>query len=155
MGQPSYNDLSQTETSCWKKYKARNCAIAHMASAIIVLMAVLYACGTIVGEWLKTLKVRKKKGGANGLVGATGAPAPPSARLSGRKLDTRRPWSAFTPERSGLEARDKGSARPGSPGLSSRNTVNQKGELPREFPFSSQAGPVRLVGQNSRFCGII
>jgi transposase len=48
---------------CWRKYRARNQAVAHLASTIIVLLAILYDCDTIAGEWLKTLKVRRKKGG--------------------------------------------------------------------------------------------
>jgi transposase len=62
-GSPKRLLLQAEIENCWRKYRARNRAISHIASSFIVLMAVLYECDTIVGEWLKTLKVRKKKWG--------------------------------------------------------------------------------------------
>jgi transposase len=47
---------------CWRKYNATNEALAHFASNLLLLFALLFDCDLIAGEWLKTLKARKKKG---------------------------------------------------------------------------------------------
>jgi hypothetical protein len=45
--------------ACWRKYKAINQALAHFASNLLIISALLFDCNLIAGEWLKTLKVRK------------------------------------------------------------------------------------------------
>jgi hypothetical protein len=47
---------------CWRKYNATNEASAHFASNLLLLFALLFDCDLIAGEWLKTLKARRKKG---------------------------------------------------------------------------------------------
>lgn len=47
----------------WRKYRATNEALAHCASNLLIIFALLFDCNLIAGEWLKTLKARKKKGG--------------------------------------------------------------------------------------------
>lgn len=48
--------------ACWRKYNATNEALAHFASNLLIIFALLFDCDLIAGEWLKTLKARKKKG---------------------------------------------------------------------------------------------
>ncbi len=48
--------------ACWRKYHATNEALAHFASNLLLINALLFDCNLIAGEWLKTLKARKKKG---------------------------------------------------------------------------------------------
>ena len=48
--------------ACWRKYKATNEALAHFASNLLIIFALLFDCDLIAGEWLKTLKARRKKG---------------------------------------------------------------------------------------------
>lgn len=48
--------------ACWRKYNGTNEALAHFASNLLLLFALLFDCDLIAGEWLKTLKARKKKG---------------------------------------------------------------------------------------------
>ena len=48
--------------ACWRKYSATNEALAHFASNLLIIFALLFDCDLIAGEWLKTLKARKKKG---------------------------------------------------------------------------------------------
>jgi putative transposase len=48
--------------ACWRKYNATNEALAHFASNLLIIFALLFDCNLIAGEWLKTLKARRKKG---------------------------------------------------------------------------------------------
>jgi transposase len=48
--------------ACWRKYKATNDCLAHFASNLLIIFALLFDCNLIAGEWLKTLKARRKKG---------------------------------------------------------------------------------------------
>jgi hypothetical protein len=48
--------------ACWRKYNATNEALAHFASNLLIIFAFLFDCNLIAGEWLKTLKARRKKG---------------------------------------------------------------------------------------------
>lgn len=48
--------------ACWRKYNATNEALAHFASNLLIIFALLFDCHLIAGEWLKTLKARRKKG---------------------------------------------------------------------------------------------
>jgi putative transposase len=41
---------------CWKKYEKRNRELAHLASNLLILLALLYDCRLICGENLTTLK---------------------------------------------------------------------------------------------------
>ena len=41
---------------CWKKYERRNRELAHLASNLLILLALLYDCRLICGENLTTLK---------------------------------------------------------------------------------------------------
>ncbi|MHC4073661.1 MAG: zinc ribbon domain-containing protein [Planctomycetota bacterium] len=47
--------------ACWRKYSATNEALAHFAANLLLVFALLFNCDQIAGEWLKTLKARKKK----------------------------------------------------------------------------------------------
>jgi putative transposase len=49
--------------ACWRKYNATNEALAHFAANLLLIYALIFHCDTIAGEWLKTLKARKKKAG--------------------------------------------------------------------------------------------
>jgi putative transposase len=51
--------------ACWRKYNATNEALAHFASNLLIIFALLFDCNLIAGEWLKTLKARRKKRGRN------------------------------------------------------------------------------------------
>ena len=42
--------------TCWKKYERRNRELAHLASNLLILLALLYDCWLICGENLTTLK---------------------------------------------------------------------------------------------------
>ena len=46
--------------ACWRKYEAMNAALAHFASNLLIVHALLFDCDLIAGEWLKTLKARNK-----------------------------------------------------------------------------------------------
>ncbi len=46
--------------ACWRKYGATNEALAHFASNLLIVFALLFDCNLIAGEWLKTLKARNK-----------------------------------------------------------------------------------------------
>ena len=46
--------------ACWRKYGATNEALAHFASNLLITFALLFDCNLIAGEWLKTLKARRK-----------------------------------------------------------------------------------------------
>jgi transposase len=48
--------------ACWRKFNATNEALAHFASNLLIIFAFLFDCNLIAGEWLKTLKARRKKG---------------------------------------------------------------------------------------------
>ena len=47
--------------ACWRSYNATNEAMAHFAANLLLLFALIFGCNTIAGEWLGTLKVKKKK----------------------------------------------------------------------------------------------
>jgi transposase len=47
--------------ACWRKYNATNEALAHFAANLLLIYALIWGCDTIAGEWLKTLKAKKKK----------------------------------------------------------------------------------------------
>jgi hypothetical protein len=47
--------------ACWRKYRATNEALAHFAANLLLIYALIFNCDTIAGEWLKTLKAKKKK----------------------------------------------------------------------------------------------
>lgn len=47
--------------ACWQKYNATNEALAHFAANLLLIYALIFNCDTIAGEWLKTLKAKKKK----------------------------------------------------------------------------------------------
>jgi hypothetical protein len=47
--------------ACWRKYNAIHEALAHFASNLLLLFALIFHGDTIAGEWLGTLKAKKKK----------------------------------------------------------------------------------------------
>ena len=47
--------------ACWRKYNALGEALAHFASNLLLLFALIFHCDTIAGEWLGILKAKKKK----------------------------------------------------------------------------------------------
>jgi hypothetical protein len=47
--------------ACWRKYNATNEALAHFASNLLLVFALIFHCDTLAGEWLGTLKAKKKK----------------------------------------------------------------------------------------------
>jgi hypothetical protein len=47
--------------ACWRKYRAIHEALAHFAANLLLIYALIFNCDTIAGEWLKTLKARRKK----------------------------------------------------------------------------------------------
>lgn len=47
--------------ACWRKYRAVNEALAHFAANLLLIVALVWNCNLIAGEWLKTLKARKRK----------------------------------------------------------------------------------------------
>ena len=51
---------------CWKKYEKRNRELAHLASNLLVLLALLYDCRLICGENLTTLKTIGRGRGVRG-----------------------------------------------------------------------------------------
>ncbi len=59
----SYDQRIQT---CWKKYERRNRELAHLASNLLILLALLYDCRLICGENLATLKTEGRGRDARG-----------------------------------------------------------------------------------------
>jgi len=53
-------------TTCWKKYERRNRELAHLASNLLILLALLYECRLICGENLTTLKTEGRGRGVRG-----------------------------------------------------------------------------------------
>ena len=51
---------------CWKKYERRNKELAHLASNLLILLALLYDCRLICGENLTTLKTIGRGRGVRG-----------------------------------------------------------------------------------------
>ena len=51
---------------CWKKYERRNRELAHLASNLLILLALLYDCRLICGENLTTLKTEGRGRGVRG-----------------------------------------------------------------------------------------
>src|SRR6516225_11649628 len=51
---------------CWKKYERRNRELAHLASNLLLLLALLYDCRLICGENLTTLKTIGRGRGVRG-----------------------------------------------------------------------------------------
>jgi transposase len=51
---------------CWKKYERRNRELAHLASNLLILLALLYDCRLICGENLTTLKTIGRGRGVRG-----------------------------------------------------------------------------------------
>jgi putative transposase len=61
--------ISSYETrikTCWKKYERRNRELAHLASNLLILLALLYDCRLICGENLTTLKTQGRGRGVRG-----------------------------------------------------------------------------------------
>ena len=52
--------------TCWKKYARRNRELAHLASNLLILLALLYDCRLICGENLTTLKTEGRGRGVRG-----------------------------------------------------------------------------------------
>src|SRR5437879_3467801 len=44
--------------ACWKTYERRNRELAHLASNLLILLALVYDCRLICGENLTTLKTQ-------------------------------------------------------------------------------------------------
>ena len=51
---------------CWKKYERRNRELAHLASNVLILLALLHDCRLICGENLTTLKTEGRGRGVRG-----------------------------------------------------------------------------------------
>ena len=52
--------------SCWKTYERRNRELAHLASNLLILLALLYDCHLVCGENLTTLKTEGRGRGVRG-----------------------------------------------------------------------------------------
>ena len=52
--------------ACWKTYERRNRELAHLASNLLILLALLYDCRLICGENLTTLKTEGRGRGVRG-----------------------------------------------------------------------------------------
>src|SRR5215469_9329963 len=52
--------------TCWKKYERRNRELAHLASNVLILLAVLHDCRLICGENLTTLRTEGRGRGVRG-----------------------------------------------------------------------------------------
>jgi len=51
---------------CWKKYERRNRELAHLASNLLILLALVYDCHLVCGENLTTLKTEGRGRGVRG-----------------------------------------------------------------------------------------
>ena len=60
------NDYEVRIKQCWKKYERRNRELAHLASNLLILLALLHDCRLICGENLTTLKSEGRGRGVRG-----------------------------------------------------------------------------------------
>ncbi len=60
------NSYDQRIQTCWKRYERRNRELAHLASNLLILLALLYDCRLICGENLATLKTEGRGRDARG-----------------------------------------------------------------------------------------
>jgi hypothetical protein len=60
------NDYETSIKQCWKTYERRNRELAHLASNLLILLALLYDCRLICGENLTTLKTEGRGRGVRG-----------------------------------------------------------------------------------------
>ena len=59
-------DYDERIARCWKKYERRNQELAHLASNLLILLALVYDCHLICGENLTTLKTIGRGRGVRG-----------------------------------------------------------------------------------------
>jgi len=59
-------DYEKRIKQCWKTYERRNRELAHLASNLLILLALLYDCRLICGENLTTLKTEGRGRGVRG-----------------------------------------------------------------------------------------
>jgi hypothetical protein len=64
--QERVSDYDVRIKTCWKKYERRNAELAHLASNLLILLALLYDCRLICGENLSTLKTEGRGKGVRG-----------------------------------------------------------------------------------------
>src|SRR5258708_26769256 len=64
--QERVNPYSARIKTCWKKYERRNRELAHLASNLLILLALLCDCRLICGENLTTLKTEGRGPGVRG-----------------------------------------------------------------------------------------
>jgi len=64
--QKRVSDYEAHIKACWKKYERRNRELAHLASKLLILLALLYDCRLICGENLTTLKTEGRGRGVRG-----------------------------------------------------------------------------------------
>jgi putative transposase len=64
--QEQVSDYEARIKQCWKKYERRNRELAHLASNLLILLALLYDCRLICGENLTTLKTEGRGKGVRG-----------------------------------------------------------------------------------------
>jgi putative transposase len=64
--QERVNAYSARIKQCWKTYERRNRELAHLASNLLILLALLYDCRLICGENLSTLKTEGRGQGVRG-----------------------------------------------------------------------------------------
>jgi len=64
--QERVNAYSARIKTCWKKYERRNRELAHLASNLLILLALLCDCRLICGENLTTLKTEGRGRGVRG-----------------------------------------------------------------------------------------
>jgi len=64
--QKRVSDYEMHIKQCWKTYERRNRELAHLASNLLILLALLYDCRLICGENLTTLKTEGRGRGVRG-----------------------------------------------------------------------------------------
>jgi putative transposase len=64
--QARIDDAEARIKQCWKKYERRNRELAHLASNLLILLALVYDCRLICGENLTTLKTEGRGRGVRG-----------------------------------------------------------------------------------------
>jgi putative transposase len=64
--QQQVNEYDARIKQCWKKYERRNRELAHLASNLLILLALLSGCKLICGENLSTLKTIGRGRGVRG-----------------------------------------------------------------------------------------
>src|SRR5258707_3920088 len=64
--QERVSDYEARIKQCWKKYERRNRELAHLASNLLILLALLHDCRLICGENLTTLKTEGRGRGVRG-----------------------------------------------------------------------------------------